>query len=60
MTEDGQIVSWGGDNTYKQSTVPDSVASADIESYYTGFYQNYAVTSQGDILTWGIKRLSAR
>lgn len=54
LTENGKIVSWG-DNTYKQATVPTSIASADIDKFFTNFYQNYAVTTEGEVLTWGLK-----
>lgn len=54
LTEDGNVYAWG-DNVYKQATVPNSVGSANIERLYTDFYQNYAITSEGKILTWGLK-----
>jgi len=54
LLENGEVVSWG-DNTHKQATVPAEVANADIETVFAGFYQNYAVTTSGEIKTWGLK-----
>lgn len=54
ITENNDVVGWGADY-YKQSTVPNSVNSADIETIYTGFYQNYGVSKTGEIHTWGLK-----
>ncbi len=43
----------GGSDYYKQSTVPSKIAKADVEKVYTNFYQNYAITKDGEVLTWG-------
>ena len=45
---------WGADY-YNQSNVPAKVSSSNIKEFYTDFYQNYAITENGDILTWGLK-----
>lgn len=55
LCENGDVVAWG-DNTHKQATVPDSVnAGGDIVNVYAGFFQNYAITSTGEIKTWGLR-----
>lgn len=52
--ENGDIISWGA-NYYKQAQVPKAVKDSKIERFYTDFYQNYAVTDSGEVLTWGLK-----
>ncbi|MDO4566944.1 MAG: ABC transporter permease subunit [Oscillospiraceae bacterium] len=54
LLENGEVVSWG-DDTHGQASVPSSVHDADIETVYAGFYQNYAVTTDGELITWGLK-----
>lgn len=55
LLEDGSIESWGSD-LYNQTDVPNSkIASADIDDVYVGYYQNYAVSSSGKAITWGLK-----
>ncbi len=54
LLDDGEVISWG-DNTHGQSDVPAEFASVDIETVFAGFYQNYAVTTSGDIKTWGLE-----
>lgn len=54
ITEDNSIVSWGSDY-YNQTDVPASVQNLDLKAVYSGYYQNYAVTSSGDVHTWGLK-----
>lgn len=54
LTEDKSVVAWGS-NYYGQSDVPKAVQGKDIETVYSGYYQNYAVTSSGDVYTWGLK-----
>ncbi len=52
--ENGDIISWGADY-YDQTDVPKVVKEKNIERFYTDFYQNYAVTDSGEVLTWGLK-----
>lgn len=52
--ENGDYIGWGKDN-FKQSSVPDKVNNSDIENIYVGGFYNYAVTSEGEIVTWGLK-----
>lgn len=54
LLENGDVVSWG-DDMYNQSSVPNSVEHAEIATIYSGGYQNYAITTEGKVLTWGLK-----
>ena len=54
LLEDGTVVSWG-DNFHNQATVPAKVNEAEIETIFSGFYQNYAITTEGETITWGLK-----
>ena len=54
LLENGDVVSWG-DDMYGQSSVPHSVQNAQIVDLFCGGYQNYAVTADGDVETWGLK-----
>ena len=54
LLENGEVVSWG-DDTHGQATVPASVHDADVETVFAGFYQNYAITADGKLETWGLK-----
>jgi len=54
LLDDGEVISWG-DNTHGQSDVPAEFSSVDIETVFAGFYQNYAVTTDGQIKTWGLE-----
>ena len=54
VPENGDVVSWG-DNTHNQGVVPTAVEEGDIETVFAGFYQNYAVTTEGEVETWGLR-----
>ena len=54
LLENGDVVSWG-DNMYGQADVPESVQNDQIADLFCGGYQNYVITSDGDIDTWGLK-----
>ena len=55
LCENGDVVAWG-DNTHGQAEVPASVnAGGDIVKVYSVFFQNYAITSTGDVKTWGLR-----
>ncbi len=54
LLENGDVVGWG-DNSYGQASVPASVEKAEIADIYVGYMQNYAVTTEGKVLTWGLK-----
>lgn len=53
--EDGSIVCWG-DNTHKQTNVPANIAAgADVKYIASNYYQNYAITTNNKVVTWGLK-----
>ena len=54
LLEDGDVISWG-DDMYGQASVPSAVENAEIAAIYSGGNQNYAVTTDGKVLTWGLK-----
>ncbi|MBQ7938313.1 MAG: ABC transporter permease subunit [Oscillospiraceae bacterium] len=54
LLENGEVISWGN-NFHKQAEVPASVVEKDIETVFAGFYQNYAITTDGETETWGLK-----
>ena len=54
LLENGDVISWGN-NSHKEATVPESVNKAEIETIFSNYFQNYAVTKDGKILTWGLK-----
>lgn len=56
LLEDGSVVAWGN-NKYGQTNVPAELASGkeDIVNIYTGNHQNYAITADGNVHTWGLK-----
>ena len=54
LLENGDVVSWG-DNMYGQTDVPTAVQNDEISDLFCGGYQNYVITSDGDIDTWGLK-----
>lgn len=54
LLENGDVFSWGN-NSHKESEVPAEVNNAEIDTIFSGYFQNYAVTKDGKILTWGLK-----
>lgn len=52
--ENGDIVSWGHDD-FGQASVPSKVNKANVTAVYSGYYQNYAITDDGNAITWGLK-----
>ena len=54
LLENSDVVSWG-DNMYGQTDVPTAVQNDEISDLFCGGYQNYVITSDGDIDTWGLK-----
>lgn len=54
LLENGEVISWGN-NFHKQAEVPAAVVEKDIETVFAGFYQNYAITTDGETETWGLK-----
>ena len=53
-TDEGEALAWGT-NYYKQAEVPAKVKKYNFEKIYTDYYQNYGITNDGDIVTWGLK-----
>lgn len=53
LLEDGTVVCWG-DDFHGQATVPAEIDEADIATIFSGFYQNYAITTTGETITWGL------
>lgn len=54
LMDNNDVISWG-DNSHGQADVPDAVNNGDIATVFSGFYQNYAVTTTGEVETWGLK-----
>ncbi len=54
LTDQQELLSWGS-NTFKESSVPEFSNGTTIKEIYTGYYQNYAVTHKGEVITWGLK-----
>lgn len=54
--EDGSYLAWGS-NTRGQCNLPEALASGreEIEYMSVGYYQNYAITTEGKLYTWGLK-----
>lgn len=54
--EDGSYISWG-DNIHGQTKIPASLSdgTANIKYLTSGFYQNYAITEENKLVTWGLK-----
>ena len=55
LLENGDVVSWGN-NKYRQTDVPASVhAAGGVERIFVSNYQNYALSGDGKVYTWGLK-----
>ncbi len=54
LLENGDVVTWGSD-THDVTNVPAVVQNNQIKDIFSGFYQNYALTAEGDVETWGLK-----
>ncbi len=54
LLENGDIMAWG-DDMYGQTDVPAAVNDAQIAEVYSGGYQNYVITDEGKIESWGLK-----
>ncbi len=52
--EDGSVISWGN-NKYHQTEVPASLEGKEIAALYVNNFQNYAVDTEGNVHTWGLK-----
>ena len=54
LCEDGSVYSWGN-NTHRQTEVPGSLDNKEVLTVFAGYFQNYAITADGEIITWGLK-----
>lgn len=56
VLKNGDVVSWG-QNRYGQIDVPKELAGGKVrlENVFTGYYQNYALDSEGKLHTWGLR-----
>lgn len=54
LLESGEVISWG-DNTNKQINVPKMDLSSGVKLMNSGYYQNYVVTNDGKLYTWGLR-----
>lgn len=55
LLEDGTVVAWGN-NKYGQTNVPANLnGDTEITSIYVGNHQNYALSTTGEVYTWGLK-----
>lgn len=52
LLNDGTVTSWGRDN-FSQATAPTKLNN--VEEIYAGYYQNYAITEDDKVETWGLK-----
>lgn len=50
--DDGTVAAWGS-NALKQTNVPAGLTN--VTEVFTDYYQNYAVTSDGKLVSWGNK-----
>ena len=53
LTDKGQVLAWGN-NTFGQATPPVLASGEETAEIYTGYYQNYLVTKDGKVKTWGL------
>ena len=58
--EDGSYLAWG-DNTHGQTDVPSKLAEGkvDIKYFSAGYYQNYAISTDNKLYTWGFTGIPA-
>ena len=54
LTDQHELLSWGS-NTFKEATAPQLAEGTTVKEIYAGYYQNYAVTEAGEVVTWGLK-----
>lgn len=48
---DGQAHTWGS-NKFNQATLPKKLVGETVERIDSGYYQNYALTEDGDVVAW--------
>lgn len=54
LLEDGSVIAWG-ENTYKQADVPAALNGKVVKYLSSSYYQNYAITEDDELITWGHK-----
>ncbi len=54
VTDANEVVAWGANNL-GQIDVPSSIQNKGIVTVYSGYYQNYGVTAEGKVYSWGLK-----
>lgn len=55
LLDNGGVISWG-DNFFQQTKVPSAVSvKGGVTQVFTGYYQNYALTTAGEVEAWGLK-----
>lgn len=56
LDSNGKVYAWGRD-TFKQTDIPSSIENGQvkIKNIYTGYFQSYAVSEQGNTSKWGLK-----
>lgn len=53
LTDKGQVLAWGN-NTFGQATAPVLASGEEPAEIFTGYYQNYLITKEGKVKTWGL------
>lgn len=54
VRESGKAEAWGTDY-YNQAVIPKKIEKDKLNNVYANYYQNYGITEDGDIVTWGLK-----
>lgn len=54
LTDQNDLVSWGND-VHGQASAPDVLKNDKVQDVFTGYYQNYAITTSGAAHTWGLR-----
>lgn len=54
--DNGELISWGDDH-FHQTDVPSELANGTKKAamIFSGYYQNYVITEDGSLVTWGLK-----
>ena len=54
LKSDGSIVSWGVNNSDRQTVVPESAQGVGVIKVFAGAYNSYALKSDGTVVAWGV------
>jgi len=52
LTRDGELYAWG-DNQLNQTNIP--TIRGDIDKVFVGAFQNFVITEDGDVSSWGLR-----